>query len=110
MIRRPPRSTLFPYTTLFRSRIHPARECRVVAHPHSDIGERQEPCRRARPARPALADAPGGRNDQVAEHSEPSSDPMGLAVLAEEDEVAAAVGGPAPGLGPAWVHLGHPSG
>src|SRR5438552_13588480 len=51
MIRRPPRSTLFPYTTLFRSRIHPARECRVVAHPHSDIGERQEPCRRARPAR-----------------------------------------------------------
>src|SRR5688572_31356542 len=30
MIRRPPRSTLFPYTTLFRSRegrrVHPARE------------------------------------------------------------------------------------
>src|SRR3989442_3642392 len=26
MIRRPPRSTLFPYTTLFRSR--PSRECR----------------------------------------------------------------------------------
>ena len=25
MIRRPPRSTLFPYTTLFRSRRHPAR-------------------------------------------------------------------------------------
>src|SRR5256885_8276805 len=25
MIRRPPRSTLFPYTTLFRSRIHSAR-------------------------------------------------------------------------------------
>src|SRR3712207_7915611 len=24
MIRRPPRSTLFPYTTLFRSRSHPA--------------------------------------------------------------------------------------
>src|SRR4051812_49921274 len=29
MIRRPPRSTLFPYTTLFRSRCScPARECR----------------------------------------------------------------------------------
>src|SRR2546429_6435252 len=27
MIRRPPRSTLFPYTTLFRSRLH----CSVVA-------------------------------------------------------------------------------
>src|SRR2546430_17502507 len=25
MIRRPPRSTLFPYTTLFRSRLHPSR-------------------------------------------------------------------------------------
>src|SRR2546425_8714538 len=25
MIRRPPRSTLFPYTTLFRSGLHPAR-------------------------------------------------------------------------------------
>src|SRR5689334_24837933 len=26
MIRRPPRSTLFPYTTLFRSRLHVRRE------------------------------------------------------------------------------------
>src|SRR3712207_6960743 len=26
MIRRPPRSTLFPYTTLFRSVVHPARD------------------------------------------------------------------------------------
>src|SRR3712207_8497856 len=30
MIRRPPRSTLFPYTTLFRSR-HPVQRQRVVA-------------------------------------------------------------------------------
>src|SRR6185312_16870173 len=37
MIRRPPRSTLFPYTTLFRS--PPGRE--LVAHP------RPRPCRRA---------------------------------------------------------------
>src|SRR2546428_4521399 len=29
MIRRPPRSTLFPYTTLFRSRILPARSDRA---------------------------------------------------------------------------------
>src|SRR2546428_9659756 len=28
MIRRPPRSTLFPYTTLFRSNGHPLLECR----------------------------------------------------------------------------------
>src|SRR5436190_15803851 len=38
MIRRPPRSTLFPYTTLFRSRAHPLRH---------DAGDRS----RSRPAR-----------------------------------------------------------
>src|ERR1043166_1230103 len=34
MIRRPPRSTLFPYTTLFRSpaRVGAARQSRAVAH------------------------------------------------------------------------------
>src|SRR5260370_4786769 len=48
MIRRPPRSTLFPYTTLFRSDhggtfrqgVEPAaelgREHRALAHPHVD--------------------------------------------------------------------------
>src|SRR2546426_7493074 len=30
MIRRPPRSTLFPYTTLFRSRLPGYRECITV--------------------------------------------------------------------------------
>src|SRR5256886_15802532 len=33
MIRRPPRSTLFPYTTLFRSHDHPRRPDERVAHP-----------------------------------------------------------------------------
>src|SRR3712207_7755793 len=39
MIRRPPRSTLFPYTTLFRSRgADPARSCRRGAEPvRSDL-------------------------------------------------------------------------
>src|SRR5258707_5291785 len=56
MIRRPPRSTLFPYTTLFRSQVHRAayfrqrrrvvteadEECRGIAgkHPHQDKGKR----------------------------------------------------------------------
>src|SRR2546428_3651873 len=31
MIRRPPRSTLFPYTTLFRSELAPAEELRGAA-------------------------------------------------------------------------------
>src|SRR5438034_10408215 len=32
MIRRPPRSTLFPYTTLFRSEL---AHCRTTAQPHN---------------------------------------------------------------------------
>src|SRR2546425_1341474 len=41
MIRRPPRSTLFPYTTLFRSRAH-ARGAgrRGRADPHHETGAR----------------------------------------------------------------------
>src|SRR5256884_391671 len=35
MIRRPPRSTLFPYTTLFRSRGRPGRGPLVVARPRA---------------------------------------------------------------------------
>src|SRR3712207_7874428 len=46
MIRRPPRSTLFPYTTLFRSRLERAvREQAVEADGHAeaadDVHERQ---------------------------------------------------------------------
>src|SRR5256885_3389675 len=46
MIRRPPRSTLFPYTTLFRSRKQPplrieARRSRILA-PLRDAGDRSE--------------------------------------------------------------------
>src|SRR5687767_4336863 len=33
MIRRPPRSTLFPYTTLFRSCIGPTNKQRATGHP-----------------------------------------------------------------------------
>src|SRR3712207_9434352 len=33
MIRRPPRSTLFPYTTLFRSVEHPFEHLVAAAHP-----------------------------------------------------------------------------
>src|SRR6266487_7031875 len=42
MIRRPPRSTLFPYTTLFRSRLAAAHEIVVAGiereqHPHAPL-------------------------------------------------------------------------
>src|SRR5204863_4413094 len=35
MIRRPPRSTLFPYTTLFRSRRHGADPAAIIREPHA---------------------------------------------------------------------------
>src|SRR3989442_1846308 len=46
MIRRPPRSTLFPYTTLFRSRhlVLPA------SRRHGDVQPRTHPARRGRAA------------------------------------------------------------
>src|SRR3712207_8396464 len=50
MIRRPPRSTLFPYTTLFRS--PPAHLPRV---PLADDGAAPGALRRTRPGRPAAA-------------------------------------------------------
>src|SRR5260370_24812970 len=51
MIRRPPRSTLFPYTTLFRSLPHPA--CRADDVPVDHAAGRPRPLfRRDRPAAP----------------------------------------------------------
>src|SRR2546427_2744709 len=45
MIRRPPRSTLFPYTTLFRSRAHPAVDLRSREMPlaGADLRDRLVP-------------------------------------------------------------------
>ena len=57
MIRRPPRSTLFPYTTLFRSSMHPGAPARgrrgpgpgPAPRPHRRLGQ-PAPRRRADPA------------------------------------------------------------
>src|SRR3989449_6580132 len=76
MIRRPPRSTLFPYTTLFRSREHRVRHAGAVLGRHlhggidgdarrrgarrDDEGEAGSPAPRARappPIRPRADDA-----------------------------------------------------
>src|SRR2546430_8080855 len=44
MIRRPPRSTLFPYTTLFRSRLRRLGDDRVVAEVVGRVGlDRTQP-------------------------------------------------------------------
>src|SRR3712207_8343442 len=42
MIRRPPRSTLFPYTTLFRSINSAANHGRVLTEPPAPVGMTQE--------------------------------------------------------------------
>src|SRR5436305_14880943 len=53
MMRRPPRSTLFPYTTLFRSHTHhrdrPGRVRQVHrdALPHADLGQAREQDRKS---------------------------------------------------------------
>src|SRR5687768_18097125 len=52
MIRRPPRSTLFPYTTLFRSRRGPPLLRRAGGRPAA-------PCRRRGPRRPTGGPARG---------------------------------------------------
>src|SRR3712207_8695304 len=41
MIRRPPRSTLFPYTTLFRSRVEEQLTRPVLPEPHGREHERE---------------------------------------------------------------------
>src|SRR3989441_12660419 len=57
MIRRPPRSTLFPYTTLFRS--GPRRH--AAADDRPPLGGDGAAARRDRsPARPAVPDVPSG--------------------------------------------------
>src|SRR5260370_18359826 len=58
MIRRPPRSTLFPYTTLFRSQALIPLDCsaqhglaghhRISCHPRTGKGERKKNRRRIR--------------------------------------------------------------
>src|SRR3712207_8988036 len=68
MIRRPPRSTLFPYTTLFRSRDHQGHvlehvgaEVQPAVHPGSSAGEERQQQAAGRPRdgaqhRPAVTD------------------------------------------------------
>src|SRR5690348_17603307 len=74
MIRRPPRSTLFPYTTLFRSHgpaagRRPANSVRAVGEP-----TRNRPCRVRRFARDE-----GNRNDtRSEEHTSELQSPVHL--------------------------------
>src|SRR2546427_5720673 len=53
MIRRPPRSTLFPYTTLFRSALRPKRERRALGDGVPDLRGDEDAPERQRLAHPA---------------------------------------------------------
>src|SRR3712207_7033647 len=74
MIRRPPRSTLFPYTTLFRSERHIAEAVarKLAQHQveHRAVAERQQRLGDDRPVgqepRPL---APGEHDDRSEEHT-----------------------------------------
>src|SRR5437764_13310500 len=69
MLRPPPTSTLFPYTTLFRSQETPTRVRRSLSHPHSF-------CLQAR--RRARSKGCKGRGDRSEEHTSELQSPMYL--------------------------------
>src|SRR2546421_8043393 len=65
MIRRPPRSTLFPYTTLFRSpRRQPEDDRGVAAHDGVEIATAMRPHLNARTPRPLVDAAHGERRSE----------------------------------------------
>src|SRR3712207_8901277 len=74
MIRRPPRSTLFPYTTLFRSRatkFHHITSRSVNGSPPISISRVSEPARRRSDERPAprYSSGPGFTVSRSEEHT-----------------------------------------
>src|SRR2546427_10037154 len=99
MIRRPPRSTLFPYTTLFRSALpDPAGEPRAAAV----RGENAEGNLRQAPLRPI------GRDQDVAGEGHDAADPDGVAVDGADEglrEVRENLERPGPALGDALDEL-----
>src|SRR2546427_6865717 len=62
MIRRPPRSTLFPYTTLFRSEFHGSHRRRCALSGGDARSERSAAARARLPARTARREAARGQN------------------------------------------------
>src|SRR2546430_9127340 len=73
MIRRPPRSTLFPYTTLFRSESaagYSARHHRIVDRVHAAVrGHRPRPDRADSVGQAECARSAGGRAARSEEHT-----------------------------------------
>src|SRR2546429_4226727 len=70
MIRRPPRSTLFPYTTLFRSLLHELRIPQAIARFRSNKQE-HEPTKSAAGSRAEKADDGQHRDAAGERHEQP---------------------------------------
>src|SRR3712207_7370206 len=66
MIRRPPRSTLFPYTTLFRSASKSESTTRIVRHTTmvGPVGRRAVCAERTAPVTPPNAPMPAARSEE----------------------------------------------
>src|SRR3712207_7929303 len=76
MIRRPPRSTLFPYTTLFRSHGGPADDPALAGPPGRDHqpGDQHHHHRGGQPVGMLDPGVELGRRDQLAETARPRSE------------------------------------
>src|SRR2546427_3571062 len=77
MIRQPPRSTLFPYTTLFRSRLRRGRRRRVVSHERW----RQDVAGARRAARPRHGAQVAARRDRKSTRLNSSHSQISYAVF-----------------------------
>src|SRR5260221_8425941 len=99
MIRRPPRSTLFPYTTLFRSRTPHEYQCRAPISWFCWVG----PVRRFFRWHPGSFDQDEIRScqDRSEEHTselQSHSDIVCRLLLANKDQSSLKMGGPLHGL------------
>src|SRR5256885_2950433 len=82
MIRRPPRSTLFPYTTLFRSSSHQAAQAGPRGLPRTSVEARRIDARRGRrhrkaASRPAREGTEAG-DERSEEHTSELQSPCNL--------------------------------
>src|SRR2546421_3668388 len=80
MIRRPPRSTLFPYTTLFRSEVVPS-EIAPLAALRLDTGPQQRIDGVARAERPAVRERVLAEPDRKSTRLNSSHDQISYAVF-----------------------------
>src|SRR2546422_8074310 len=100
MIRRPPRSTLFPYTTLFRSRLPPAAELDVY-------GRARELPRLAKPVQEVTCVRLGNLVGPVGHDGEAGRRSADLGGVQEVQRLADGLRRLLP-LHPALQHPGHP--